>query len=354
MNVEGTIFDRIAVERAVVRWEDYGEVLTPVQRGEGVWLKREDWYAPLGYGGVNGGKVRQIVWVLKRYLETKPRHPGVVMGGSVRSPNIGRVAVVAKHFGLELLVVIGSKLETAYRSHGNVRIAANLGASFVRAPAPYNPVLQKVARELASKQGDVYLLEYGLSLEGSDERLEAFYRFSGEQIANLPEVPVWIVPAGSCNTTIALLYAIARRRPPGLRRVVLFGIGPTRIEWFEERLARIERVTGSPIRSLFRRKFEHHGVLAARLGDDPRAPYSLEHHDLHASGYASYKDEMPGKLSGVPLHPVYEGKILRYMRARSDLAALLEGHQAVFWIVGGVPAWAPMEPHLRAHMGGCP
>ncbi len=339
-----TIFPVLSLDRSVIHWEDHVLTPTPVERRGDVWYKREDYFAPLGYGGVNGGKVRQIVYLVKDYLANLPAgaKPGLLLAGSVRSPQLGRVPTVAAHFGLPALLVIGSRLETAIR-HENVKIGVNMGAAFSSTKVAYNPALQKAARELHQQPAykDYYCLEYGLSVEGSPDRIERFYRFCSEQVANLPEdMETLVVPAGSCNTTIAVLYGLARFRPKKLKRVVLFGIGPPRVDWFEGRLRLIGEQAGIDIAGLFERRYHHHPELATKYGSGP-APYVLEHFDLHHTGYASYQDEMPATVEGIELHPTYEGKIATYVR--TEKLDVFEGGRTTMWIVGSNPRWEPMR-----------
>ena len=50
---EGTIFDVQSLDRKNVRWEDYLYRQTPVEHIGGIYFKREDKFAPLGYGSIN-------------------------------------------------------------------------------------------------------------------------------------------------------------------------------------------------------------------------------------------------------------------------------------------------------------
>ncbi len=254
-------------------------------------------------------------------------------GGSVRSPQLARTAVCAKHFGLRSIHVIGADIRTAVR-HDSVSIAAAFGAEFVRSKVAYNPALQKRALELHAANGYGYI-EYGM---GTDlkrmmaAQIEEFYRLGSEQVANLPsEMTTLLVPAGSCNTCVAVLYGVARFRPKNLRHVVLFGIGPTRIDYIEQRLQILASVSGIAITSLFERRYHDHPDLVAKYGVGKDTAYILEHHDLNAH-FATYDDEMPERLGDVDLHPIYEGKILRYMRQRP--AQFVLGSSTCFWLVG--------------------
>lgn len=352
-----SIFETKSIYRDKVKWEDYLHAYTPVEQVGSLLVKRDDTFAPLGYGGINGSKVRQIIFVVKRYLDgldppLSEGPPGLIMAGSVHSPNVGRISTVAKHFGLPCEVVLASSIEKAIK-HENVSIAALMGANFHKAKAPYNPVIQKTARTLRDEQfPSYYTLEYGLSVEGTEQRQELFYRFMSEQFENVPEdVDTLIAPAGSCNTALSLLYGIARLRPKKLKKVILFGIAPERLKWMEERLEMLERMSGRPIRSLFNRTYLHHARFQKSIENSKLAPYKLVHYDLHATKYAKYSDRMPEKLGRIDLHPLYEGKMIRYINQHpSEFGNVLKTGKSLFWIVGGEPFMAPMEPHLGDFM----
>lgn len=346
-----TIFPVLSLDRSLVRWEEQASNLTPFEQHEGLFFKREDYFAPLGYAGINGAKVRQLAWLLVNdYLPRVPPggNPGLIYAGSVRSPQIGRVPTVAKHFGLPSIIVLGSHVSTAVK-HENVAIAARMGAEFVKAPAPYNPSLQATARKLLAEPAwkDYYQVEYGLSVEGTPERIEAFYRFASGQVSNLPDdVETLLVPAGSCNTTLSVLYGVARYLPPRLRRIVLVGIGPTRIEWYEARLTLLEKFWGKPVGSLFRRVYHHHPDLARQHGD-ATGRYELHHYDLFSTKWSSWEKEHRGvRWGSIDLHPSYEAKMLDYMKRHPDLSEVLRSGKACFWIVGSEPRLSVMEPYI--------
>ena len=350
-----TIFDPLTLDRARCRWEEFAHLLTPVEEHDGLWLKRDDAYAPLGYGGINGGKVRQLVWVVYEYLfgrlalfgasEREQPPAGLIFAGSVKSPNLGRVAAVGRHYGIPVHLVIASELRTALR-HENVKIAANLGAVFHRAPAPYNPVLQKVAAQLGQQYPGHYVVEYGLSVEGDQERLTSFYRFCGEQVANLPKDTEQIIaPFGSGNTALAILVGLLKHPLPRLRRILLLGIGPCRLSYLEVRLKLLARTLGEGVRQ-FRREYPDAEGLAASLNRNPDATgFTVECWNLFTRGFTDYQAEVPDHWGGVAMHPTYEGKMVSYLRQHAPDE--LRAGRTVFWIVGSEPRWAAMAPHVR-------
>ena len=62
-----SVFNKLAINREEVKWENYLATLTPWQNKAGVWFKREDYFAPLGYSGPNGSKMRQLIWYVNRF-----------------------------------------------------------------------------------------------------------------------------------------------------------------------------------------------------------------------------------------------------------------------------------------------
>ena len=59
-----SIFDVLSIDRNKVKWEDYISVLTPIERIGDMHFKREDLFAPLGVGGINGSKLRQAIYLV--------------------------------------------------------------------------------------------------------------------------------------------------------------------------------------------------------------------------------------------------------------------------------------------------
>lgn len=353
-----SIFDVHSIDRVRSRWEEKLYEPTPWEDRGGLLLKREDYFAPLGYGGINGSKLRQCIWLMQRAAAAGA--PGILSGASVKSPQLSMGTAVALHYGMQSVHVMGATKAYTAMAHPNVEVAAWLGARFRLLRVGYNPVLQaEVGRLLKGSLRGWYHLRYGISVEHeeADEEaaveVEGFHRLGSEQVRNIPPgVETLLMPAGSCNSCVSVLYGLARFRPTTLKQVVLFGIGPTRLRWIDDRLRLIERVTGQPglVRSLFTYDFRQDPELGKEFNARPSfdRPYMLTHHDLHAQKFASYQDEMPYAREGVHFHPTYEGKIMTYMdRNPGEFSRVWRpGSRCGFWIVGSRPLPSAMLPTL--------
>lgn len=308
-----------------LRWEDYLQVLTPVERVDGMRYKREDRFAPYGYGGINGSKLRQCVWLVEDYVRNGGKL-GVLSGTSIKSPQLVMGAAVARHYGLRCLHVIGGTTVEAAQRQTNVRLATEFGAEWEAIKVGYNPALQKRCRDLlhGDRRGWFYL-EYGITLQHDEHpiaQVEAFHKVGAGQVRNIPpDVETLVVPAGSCNSSTSILYGLALHPHPGLRRLHLIGIGPTKLDWMRERLRRILAYVGLP-----------EDLYAAT--EHPGRGFVYEYHDLHGTGQVKYHDEVPWHHGDIEFHPTYEGKVMRYLnRCRPDIFS----NRTCLWIVGSRP-----------------
>ena len=344
--IRGSVFPEFTLDRSRLHWEDFLDVLTPIEERGTLRYKREDYFAPLGYGGINGAKLRQLIFLIHSYVESGG-DAGVLTGASVLSPQLSMSALVARHFELPTTLVLGAtKPESAIR-HENVAIAAAAGAEFIFTPVGFNPALQRAVRELHAHPSFAarYRLCYGITTpeEAGDAAIEAFHRVGARQVDNVPaDVHTIVLPAGSCNSCTSVLYGLARNPPAGLRRVVLFGIGPTRLQWIEDRLDAISRVTGLAVGSWYRRLYHDHPALQEDVQSDT-GEVLLEHFDLHSTGFASYQDRMPWARDGIDFHPTYEGKLFAYMAQQPQQFEWLDAGGVLFWIVGSAPSRAAMS-----------
>jgi 1-aminocyclopropane-1-carboxylate deaminase/D-cysteine desulfhydrase-like pyridoxal-dependent ACC family enzyme len=353
-----TVFDTLSLSRENVRWEDYLDRLTPVEEHGGILFKREDRFAPLGYGGINGSKLRQCIWLVDDYVRRAANPVGVISGTSVKSPQLPMGSAVANHYGLESVHVIGATTPETAITHPNVALATCFGARWRIEKVAYNPALQRgVGRLMAEDRHlrDFFYLEYGITVDhkwrmNGPERVESFHEIGARQVRNIPDhVGNLIIPAGSCNTTVSILFGLALDRPSRLENVHLIGIGPQKLQWIEERLEILQRVYDDMDLRPFQRAYHDHPSIEAHWnlrtsgfydeaggGFDDRA-FTLHHYDLHGTGWVDYQDEMPFEWEGIELHPTYEGKVMSYLADSDQLRPLLYEDTTLFWIVGSKP-----------------
>lgn len=322
-------------------WEEHLFAHTPVEERQGLWYKREDYFAPLGYGNINGSKLRQLIWLLKNYRDAGG-DKGVITGASVLSPQVSMGALTAAHFGLPITVVLGGTKPATAIKHENVAIANSVGARFVYNPVGYNPALQKAVERLhdTTEYEGWFRLHYGITTGPNEtvQGVEAFHRVGAEQAFNIPDHITTIgIPAGSCISVSSVLYGLALARPKALKKVVLFGIGPTRLEFIQARLGQIEAASGVPIRSLFTHKYAQHPDLEAQ--HQRNGPITLEHHDLHTTKFSDYQMKMPWSEDGISFHPTYEGKMMTYLNRYPDKFPWYHERKgdSLLWIIGSTP-----------------
>ena len=182
--MSGSIFTVHSLDRGVVKWEEHLAAYTPWENHKGMWFKRDDYFAPLGYGGPNGSKMRQLIWYVNRFKADKTH---IVTGASIQSPQLSMSAIVGSHYGLPSRQVVYSKPDTILR-HVNPRIAYGFGAEFEYASGPYNPILQKKVVDLARNSSLV--VEYGITLPHdrySEDDVRKFHEVGAHQVSNIPD-----------------------------------------------------------------------------------------------------------------------------------------------------------------------
>ena len=310
-----SVFPQFALNRDQIQWEAYLGAFTPWENHDGIWFKRDDYFAPLGYGGPNGSKMRQLIWYVNRYREGKTH---IVTGASIQSPQLSMSAIVGAHYGLRARQVVYSKPETVL-SHENPRIAYGFGAEFEYTNGPYNPIIQRRVADLTQEKSLV--VEYGITVP--HERYPAddvrkFHEVGARQVENLPDsVENLVMPAGSCNSLCSVLLGLSRR-PHNLKRLITIGIGPEKHTWVRERMQKI-------------------GIDVTNL------PFAWQHHSLHTTGYSRYSDKFKGeRFSSIEFHPTYEAKIWRWQRERRFIP---QDDSWGFWIVGSAPNPKVIEPY---------
>jgi len=291
--------------------------------GTSMHFKREDKYAPLGQGGINGSKLRQCIWLASE--ASKAGYTAMVNGTVVGSPQSPMGAAVFRHFGMRCVTVLGATKARTCVKHPMIRMASWFGSEFAFVGSGYNSTIQPRCRQIRDAEGAFYL-EYGITLDHADNRREDvadFHILGGEQAANIPEgVKRLVIPFGSANSATSVLTGLLEHGFKDLEEIHLIGIGPHRMRYLQERV-------------------DIAGDLYGGIEEVSRN-VTICHYDLHGTNWVRYNDLMPETYAGVALHPRYEGKVMRYLKA--ELPHLLNP-ETLFWIVGSAPSIEAMAPH---------
>jgi len=308
------------------QWLQSAYDLTPVEQHGGIWFKRDDLFAPMGVGGINGSKCRQLIWVFN-----EKSYPGVASGAVGGSPQHCMVAACANHYGMKCVQFTGGKPSTKPSKFESIEAAKHLGAEIRYINPGYAGNLNSQSRKLALERGWLHI-ETNITVEhkiNAPERIEAFHQIGSEQVRNIPDhIENLLVPAGSCNSLTSILYGLGRFKPKSLKNVILFRIManiPKHQKWVNERLDIIRKVTGDPL----------------------PLPYNFVEVDLIDSGYTSYDQLKPYSYGGLVFHPRYEGKTFCYMEDHLGQFRQYLNDRSLYWIVGSKPS----VPLLKSRFG---
>lgn len=346
---EFSIFPKQTMDRSEMKWEDHLFDLTPVEKVGKMWFKREDRFAPLGYGGLNGSKLRQCIWMIGNF--PKSENSMVISGASVKSPQLPMGTAVARHFGMESVHIVGATNPRSSIKRDMVEMATWLGAKFQYEPVGYNPYLQKATRELYESRGKVdYYLNYGITPpdDATDEYIHGFHAVGAFQTQNIPpNIEKIVVPTGSTNSAISILYGLSKFRDKftNLKDVYLIGIGPDKMKMVEHRLNIIKKLSGVNTKN-FNLQWD-----AKHLTSSPENnALNLHYINIQVEGYTDYQSEKKFCYEGIEFHPTYEGKVMSYL---SEKMPEVLTENTMLWIVGSKPRMSDMT-HMNKVLGEVP
>ena len=287
--------------------------LTPVQEVNGVLFKRDDLFTPFGEGNVNGGKLRQGIFLVSK--AKAQGHERILTGSSLISPQSPMVAAVAQQYKMPCVVFYGgTKEHLIFRRHmprltkyfgAEIRIAKSGRANVLRYTA-----LKFSEHSIPSKKD--FLVLYGMNSK-DPEHLTAFYETTAQQVQNLPDhLDHLAITCGSGITSAGVLYGL-KKYSKKIDNIWLLGTAPNRKRKVEERLNDLTIQTG------------------INCWDS-----SFNYIDLFGSGVSYEKAIKDVSWGGINFHPHYEAKSWVWFGDNLRL-----NNKTLFWIVGSEPTFDP-------------
>ncbi len=270
--------------------------MTPVERIGDLLMKRDDKYQPFGPGTVNGGKLRQCMYLVE---SIKDKYDGLVSCCSIHSPQAPITAAVAHHFGLKCYRLYGGTTNEKLATNPMARICRRYGAQvIIAAQTGRHNVLYAKARKLA-KERNCFVVEYGFNIS---EQPDLLFGAVSSEVENLPDIENLVVTCGSGITTIGILKGISEFKK-NIRHIWLVCTAPSRKELIEKNTKGLE---GLP---------------------------EIHYIDLfHRPGFL-YEKRVKAVYGGVTFHPNYEAKTLSWLVNESSLPL----DRTLLWVVGTEP-----------------
>jgi len=272
---------------------------TPVELHNGIYVKRDDLFQPFGEHGVNGGKARQGIELIRRNLKTiKNSHKStIVTTTSVHSTTGAIMAQVAKHYKLKCVICVGGTSKETVDRHHMMRLAKHFGAKIV------NVCGTGMAGPVLKRMGD-YIREHeyfdATFNNNADSCPEAILDMTKEQVANIPDnLDNLIVPVGGGMQMASIIRGLTAYKKT-VKRVIGCHVGPDRRDKIDYFINPLEY---------------------------PILDYEM--HPLNTT-YGKPAHEWIDKKQTIKLDEIYESKAWRWMLDNINF----EEEKTLFWNVG--------------------
>ena len=286
--------------------------LTPVEKVEEVFFKRDDYYKPFGEYHVNGGKVRQALIMFEKYIEKiqSKHNNGVITAGSVHSPQSANIAKVAEFHQVKCITCVGGTKPENLDKHHMMKLTKHYGCEVkIVAGHGMSNVIHARMRKLAEDNGYM-VIEQGELLQKNP--LDMFYA-TADQVENIPdELDNLVVSTGVGVQLMGILL--------GLKK-------------FNKKVKHIHSICVGPTREKHMNRYENELLKAS--GDLVwERPESLNLNEFamhaHKAPYGKGHDYM---VNGNYIDDIYEGKAYQWMLENVDTV----NEKTLFWCVGKRP-----------------
>ena len=297
------------------RWADRMYDLTPVeQKSNNLFVKRDDFFAPLGINSINGSKCRQLLWLFDRETDVDTVVHATNLNSSPQTP---MVAAMAEHYGYRNIQVGGG---TTFKSINkkDLPLAATLhGAEYdITVGSGFNVVIQKRVDEIMLDHPNSFKIERDITLDhkltqNTPAVLREFHSVGAAQVANIPDtIENLLITFGSSTSTTSVMLGladavVAGTAPKALKTIHLINVGVDKRSHMFDRL----ELMGADV------------SMYDFVWMDTEVPYAKTFKDI--------------RLDDITFHYRYEAKAYKYLLDnRPDLI----NEKSLFWIIGSVPS----------------
>ncbi|MDF3049430.1 MAG: 1-aminocyclopropane-carboxylate deaminase [Pseudonocardia sp.] len=297
--------------------------------GAEIWAKREDVNSGLAYGG---NKTRKLEYLVPDALASGA--DTLVSIGGYQSNHTRQVAAVAAHLGLKAVLVQENWVDWPDAVNdrvGNIMLSRIMGADVRLDPAGFGvgfkPSWEKALQDVVAAGGTPYPIPAG----ASDHRLGGlgFANWAAEVAHQERELGIFfdvvVVCAVTGSTQAGMIAGFAGQERP--RRVV--GIdGSAVLKETRDQVERIARATAQLIELGRELRDDEIEVLDGWAGDRYGIPVESTLEAIR----------LVGRLEGVILDPVYEGKSMAGLIDLVGDGTIPRGSRVLFAHLGGQPA----------------
>ena len=267
--------------------------ITPVEKHNGIYYKRDDLYAP--YGDVNGGKVRQTILILERAIAVQ-RPPGIIASTSVHSPSSTIFSRVAQELNIPCIIAVGGTKPENLDKLPMMRLCKHFGAE-VRIVAGHgmkNAITARI-KEIQQENG-YYNPDFSKHIHTHPDLMF----INTDQVSNIPDnLDVLVAPIGSGIQFANILKGLPLHGK-SVKRVIGIHVGPDRRKLIDS-------------------------YLYKELAWEETVSYDYELVPTN-SPYSKPEKQVVGNFE---LDDIYEGKAHKWMLNNIDL-----NQKILFWCVG--------------------
>lgn len=282
--------------------------LTPVEEHDGVFYKRDDLFMPFGPGGLNGGKCRQTLALIRDNVDPirQAHNSTLITTSSIYSTSGAILAAYGELLNFRVILAVGGTKPVKLPGHPMMRLAAHYGADIriVCGTGMSGPVHKRVL-DICQNEGSFN----AIFSDNADENSRAILDSLSLQVQNIPdELDVLIVAVGTGLHLLAIMQGLEKYGKK-VKRIIGCHVGPDR-----------------------RKKID--GYLSPLEWQNP--DYEMTPLNLNSAYGKPCIVHLP---NGDPLDELYEAKAHVWMQENIDTTKL----KTLLWLVGRRPSAAEVD-----------